>query len=180
MDNIKDNEIFNLAFEEILHYNISDINPNDIVKSHVSKKEALNHYRHHDTIFTFYYKHAEDDYTIIELWGEKMNAEKYLEYLNNKRKMKEMMWDTTILISIISIVFISILLLCIGLILVFVDVSVVLVDKNIGLHKLFLSNSIFGGILGAIIIFVAIEFLKSNSLKCIKHAFKAYKEFKEE
>lgn len=67
MDNIKDNEIFNLAFEEILHYNISDINPNDIVKSHVSKKEALNHYRHHDTIFTFYYKHAEDDYTIIEL-----------------------------------------------------------------------------------------------------------------
>lgn len=109
-----------------------------------------------------------------------MNAEKYLEYLNNKRKMKEMMWDTTILISIISIVFISILLLCIGLILVFVDVSVVLVDKNIGLHKLFLSNSIFGGILGAIIIFVAIEFLKSNSLKCIKHAFKAYKEFKEE
>ena len=64
---LKDNELFNLAFEEILCYTTSDINPKDVVKSHISKEEALNHYRYHDTIFTFYYKHAEDDYTIIEL-----------------------------------------------------------------------------------------------------------------
>lgn len=64
---LKDNELFNLAFEEILHYTTSDINPKDVVKSHISKEEALNHYRYHDTVFTFYYKHGENDYTIIEL-----------------------------------------------------------------------------------------------------------------
>lgn len=109
-----------------------------------------------------------------------MNAEEYLIYLNNKKAMKNMMWNATMLISIISIVLITIVISCIGLILIFVDVSVILVDKNIGLHKLFLLNNIWGGILGAIMVFVVMELLKSSGLKCIKHAFKTYKEFKEE
>lgn len=72
MDNIKQielksNKIFDLEFEEILCYTISDIDPKTIIKSHISKQEAINHYRYHDTIFTFYYKHGEDDYTIIKL-----------------------------------------------------------------------------------------------------------------